>query len=111
LNPAKLIAASMVCLALVACASSSALVGKWGDSQSDSPLLTYEFKSDGVLVMGLKDILVEGSYRIIDADTFSMTLPILGQDRTTEMDYSVSGDVLTLSADGNMLLLHRVAAP
>ena len=71
-----------------------------GDSESLSPLLVYEFKADGVLIMSIKNVPVQGPYQIIDTDTFRMMLPILGAERTTEMDFVRSGDTLTFSSEG-----------
>ncbi|MEX1247664.1 MAG: hypothetical protein WEA61_04215 [Anaerolineales bacterium] len=96
-------------LLLAACSGGSSLLGKWeGTEDSTGLTFTFEFKSGGVLEMGLAGITIEGTYEMVDADTFNMTIDMLGQSQTEAVDFSRSGNTLNLTISGDTLEFHKV---
>ncbi len=97
---------------LTACGGGSSLVGKWEGTDPDSGLvLTVEFKSDGTVTFDVQDFMtLEGTYRLVDADTFEMTLGFPGETETETglTDFTISVNTLTMTSEGSTIELHRV---
>lgn len=94
---------------LTACSPGSPLLGKWeGTDPNTGQLATLEFKSDGKVEMVGGGATIEGTYEMVDADTFSMKLTFLGEELPPQMvDFVRSGDTLTLITDGETQVLHK----
>jgi hypothetical protein len=95
-----LLVAVMV-MALVACNSGSAILGKWaydiaGTPSDTSDDIIFEFKTGGTCNMSMSSMGI--SYDIsctISGNSITMTEPMSGT--TTTMTYSISGNTLKLS--------------
>jgi len=102
----------LLAVILTACGGGSSLVGKWAgtDPDSGSPL-TVEFRSDGTVTFEVPDFMsLEGTYRLIDANTFEMTLGFTGETDTQTglTDFTIVGDTLTMTSEGTTIELQRV---
>lgn len=97
---------------LTACGGGSSLVGKWEGTDPDLGVaMTVEFKSDGTVIFDIQDFMtLEGTYRLVDANTLELTISFLGNEDTnsTQTDFAISGNTLTLTSEGSTTELHRV---
>jgi hypothetical protein len=96
---------------LAACASATgtqALVGKW--HASDETLgadFSFDFRADGTVGMDFAGMVVDGNWAQVDADTITLTVSMLGMQEETLVDYSLSGDTLVLTIEGQPLEFQR----
>ncbi|MEX1143258.1 MAG: hypothetical protein WEC16_00325 [Anaerolineales bacterium] len=102
----------LLALILSACGGGSSLVGKWEGTDPDSgALLTVEYRSDGTVTFEVPDFMtLEGTYRLVDANTFEMTLGFTGEtdSQTGLTDFTIVGDMLTMTSEGTTIELQRV---
>lgn len=92
-----------------ACSSGSSLLGKWETTDETlGATISFEFQNDGVMVMGFEGLTIEGTYQMVDADTFTMAISMLGVEQSTEVDFARAGDTLTLTIEGDPQEFHRV---
>lgn len=94
---------------LAACSSGSSLIGKWEASDETLGMsFVFEFKTDGTLGMSIEGMSIEGTYEMVDADTFNMTISMLGQSQTTPVDFVRAGNELTLTIEGSPQVFTKI---
>ncbi|MEX2161716.1 MAG: hypothetical protein WD751_07335 [Anaerolineales bacterium] len=94
---------------LAACSGGTSLVGKWEAAEETSGIrFTFEFKSNGELEMGVEGVTITGTYEMVDANTFTMSIEMLGQSQTESVDFVRSGNSLTLTIAGDALDFTKV---
>ena len=99
-----LVAALVMVMSLVACGDSG-IVGTWSVAQ-DGIEVTYTFNSDGTGSMTVLGIPVDMKYTT-SGDTLKITVSFFGQEDTQEMTYKVDGNKLTLTDDGESVVLTK----
>ncbi len=94
-------------LLVTACGPKNSLIGKWEDSEGMD--LTFEFLKDGRLITSSGGMSVEGTYENVDKDTISVTVSeMFGSPEPVLIDFSVTGDTLILTAEGESVTFYRV---
>ncbi len=105
----KRLAAAAVILAMVfalsACGKSNSIVGKW-EATEDGITAAYEFKSDGSGSLSVSGVSVDITWKT-EGDQLTVSMELLGSEDSQAYTYSLKGNELTLSADGESLTLKR----
>ena len=95
----KVLSMALVCLLVVtmltACAAEASIVGSWGMTQ-DEYTYTYTFNEDGTGVIAASGISLNFTWESADG---KVTLKTELADEAVTMDYSISGDKLTLISE------------
>ncbi|MDX5474059.1 MAG: hypothetical protein LPK00_00860 [Bacillaceae bacterium] len=87
-------------LIVSACSSNKELVGVWEDEWLG--MLSMEFKSDGTVIISNGFSEEEAKYKV-KGKQISMKI---GKE-TVKLDYEIKDDKLTITGDGEELLLNR----
>lgn len=98
----------VLAILLASCSASSRLVGKWeGIDELSGADIFIQFNSDGTAQSGSSALGVtsEGTYEVIDSDTLALSN---SEGVSQSLDFTLEGDTLTLTADGQDLILHKV---
>jgi hypothetical protein len=102
----------LLALILTACGGGSSLVGKWQGTDPDSgALLIIEFRSNGTVTFDVPEFMtLEGTYRLVDTNTFEMTLGFPGETDTETglTDFTIVGNTLNMTSEGTTIQLQRM---
>ena len=95
----KVLSILVICLLLIsACSPNQKLIGKWQSVQSGE---TLEFFKDGTISITSFGIPMTGSYTILDSSSLRIDISgLFGIGGGQIVEFSVSGDTLTLTANG-----------
>jgi uncharacterized protein (TIGR03066 family) len=87
------------------------IVGKWEGTQKvkgNDVKIEAEFKDDGTMVFTVRDIKVNGTYKLIDDKVIETEQTFEKQTRKLKQEYKVSQDTLDLKdPEGNVFTFKR----
>jgi uncharacterized protein (TIGR03066 family) len=78
------------------------IIGKWEAKDEASGLtMTFEFMKDGKVGISAAGMSFEGStYKWVDDDTLELTMTMLDQSETTQLDVKLDGDKMSMTEAG-----------
>ena len=99
--------AALFLTVMVSCGGGAdSIVGKWA-AEVEGVEMSFEFKEDGTGTMGTMGVNMDITWEIEGTNTLIVEMNFMGMSETTEFEFEVKGNELSLTADGETVVLTK----